>query len=97
MRSKERQGLNKERERILADHKAVTAEMDAFVEENEHELNELLAQYWTLRKEAGKCYSDQLDLHIELSLTTRRGLYEHDVGQAWPRGLECSNIYIVYK
>lgn len=44
--------MNKERERILAEQKAVTAEMDAFVEENERELNELLTLYNEMLREA---------------------------------------------
>ena len=55
LRSKERGLWQKEQQQILAEQKEVEAEMAAFVTKHEGEINELLQEYWTMRKQAGEC------------------------------------------
>ncbi len=54
VRAKERGVWQKEREHLLAEQKEVEAEMAAFVAKHEGEINELLEEYWTMRKQAGE-------------------------------------------
>ena len=55
VRAKERGLWQKEREQILAEQREVEAEMATFVAKHEGEINELLQEYWTMRKQAGEC------------------------------------------
>ncbi|CAD6564978.1 MAG: kinetochore-associated Ndc80 complex subunit nuf2 [Tremellales sp. Tagirdzhanova-0007] len=52
VRAKERGLWQKEREQILAEQREVEAEMATFVAKHEGEINELLQEYWTMRKQA---------------------------------------------
>lgn len=53
-RSKERSVWQRKREVIQSQQKELEAEMAAFVSENEGEINELLGEYWTMRRQAGE-------------------------------------------
>jgi hypothetical protein len=78
-RSKERSVWQRKREVIQGQQKELEAEMAAFVSKNEAEINELLAEYWTMRRQAGKWRP----LRSRTLTTSHRGLHEHDDGQAW--------------
>jgi kinetochore protein Nuf2 len=43
----------KEREHLLAEQKALEEEMASFVARHEGEINELLQEYWNMRRQAG--------------------------------------------
>jgi hypothetical protein len=53
-KSKDRQAQGKLKERIVQEQRAIEAERTAFLQESDETLNELLTQYWQLRKEAGE-------------------------------------------
>lgn len=54
MQTKERRTWAKERDRLQAEQKAIEEEMAEFVRVHELEINELLQEYWTMRKQAGE-------------------------------------------
>ena len=54
VRAKERGVWQKEREHLLTEQKELEAEMSAYVAKHEGEINELLHEYWTMRKQAGE-------------------------------------------
>ena len=56
-RRKERGTWQKQREQLAAEQKAVEEEMDRFIALHEGEINDLLTEYWTMRKQAGECSS----------------------------------------
>jgi kinetochore protein Nuf2 len=75
-RSKERSVWQRKREVIQSQQKELEAEMAAFVSENEGEINELLGEYWTMRRQAGEL----ADLMSSNKTDVGRGLHEHDDG-----------------
>ena len=54
VRAKERGVWQKERDRLLAEQKELEGEIAEFVALHESEINELLQEYWTMRKQAGE-------------------------------------------
>ena len=66
----------RKREVIQSQQKELEAEMAAFVSENEGEINELLGEYWTMRRQAGEL----ADLMSSNKTDVGRGLHEHDDG-----------------
>lgn len=54
VRAKERGIWQKEREHLLSEQKELEVEIAAFVGKHEGEINELLGEYWTMRKQAGE-------------------------------------------
>lgn len=79
LQSKERRTWQKERDRLVAEQKAIEEEMANFVAIHEGEINALLQEYWTMRKQAGT--SNDVWWWRDAALTAR-GLYEHRHGEA---------------
>ena len=79
--NKERRTWSKERDRLAAEQKAIEEEMAEFVKIHEGEINELLQEYWTMRKQAGESAPRS---NVEAKLINR-GLHEYGHGQV---GLE---------
>ena len=73
----------KERERLLAEQKELEGEMAAFVSKHEEEINELLREYWMMRKQAGERYV-VMRLWGTWADAVCRGLHEHNDSEARP-------------
>jgi kinetochore protein Nuf2 len=54
VKAKERGVWQKERDQLLLEQKALEEEMSVFVAKHEGEINELLQEYWTMRRQAGE-------------------------------------------
>lgn len=54
VKSKDRNKSQKERDELLREQKVLEAEMAAFINESETNLNDLLQEYWAMRKQAGE-------------------------------------------
>ncbi|KAL7422918.1 kinetochore-associated Ndc80 complex subunit nuf2 [Cryptotrichosporon argae] len=67
VRSKERNHLQKERDALLAEQKELEAQMDAYVATHEAEINGLLNEYWTMRKQA-EDYMNTMTVKLGLSI-----------------------------
>lgn len=84
----------KERDQLLLEQKALEEEMSVFVAKHEGEINELLQEYWTMRRQAGESASASPSASTWLRrgslraeydaqmLIPCRGLHEHDDGPA---------------
>jgi kinetochore protein Nuf2 len=54
VRAKERSVWQKEREKLDVEQKELEAEIAGFVSRHEGEINDLLAEYWGMRRQAGE-------------------------------------------
>ncbi|KAK8850499.1 hypothetical protein IAR55_004417 [Kwoniella newhampshirensis] len=67
VRTKERGVWQKQRDVLIAEQKELEAEMAAFITKHENEINELLAEYWTMRRQA-EDYMNTMTVKLGLQL-----------------------------
>ncbi|ORY20756.1 Nuf2 family-domain-containing protein [Naematelia encephala] len=67
IKSKERGVWQKERDLLLAEQRELEAEMNAFTTAHEQEIDELLQEYWTMRKQA-EDYMNTMTVKLGLKL-----------------------------